>query len=479
MHSTGCVYSFADVAAAATHGPSTTPGTSPVDILGTASSSVMVKIFPGFMMFNGSIAFLMFLITFTCTSPCSAFMYFIFPSPTPCSPVHVPPAANASSTAFLSHAIMVARSDSLYGTSRWKFPSAMWQHMIGGRPHPLNTASVCAITSGKLDKGTQQSPGYTLSASGRSFQSLAAKKHPRRASQRSSILDPSSASVYPVQPCFFAICSVFLASSINWSTLSPWNSKNKVGTSSSCILNFLFVACIPGPFNISHRASEGTTLCRNATTHRAAAPTSLKEIKDPTRSFGRACTRHANWVITPRVPSDPANSCVRSYPAEDFRTNRLVSIKSPFGSTICSDTKFSRDVPYFKVDRPDPLVAAIPPTEGFEDGSGPNSRPCFSSMLFTSTLNQPGPQTSTKSSFFSSICRSCITSSTTPPRTGRAAPSSPVPAPRGTTGIFFAKHNRITACTSATVFGHTTHSGMNGPQPDLSIDRSSTSSPWS
>mmetsp|Transcript_38503 Transcript_38503/g.94387 ORF Transcript_38503/g.94387 Transcript_38503/m.94387 type:complete len:263 (-) Transcript_38503:921-1709(-) len=214
-NSTYDFYNFAEVAAAATEGPSDAPGTSPVDILGTASSSVIVKIFPGFMMFSGSIAFLMSLITCTCTSPCSAFMYFIFPSPTPCSPVHVPPAANASSTAFLSHAIIVARSDSLYGTSRWKFPSAMWQHMIGGRPHPLNTASVCEITSGKLDKGTQQSPGYTLSASGRSFQSFAAKKQPRRASQRSSILDPSSARTYPVHPCFFAICSVFRASSIS------------------------------------------------------------------------------------------------------------------------------------------------------------------------------------------------------------------------------------------------------------------------
>mmetsp|Transcript_32956 Transcript_32956/g.79447 ORF Transcript_32956/g.79447 Transcript_32956/m.79447 type:complete len:216 (-) Transcript_32956:938-1585(-) len=215
MHPAHWVYNFAEVAAAATDGPSAAAATSPVDILGTASSSVIVKIFPGFMMFSGSIAFLMSLITCTCTSPCSAFMYFIFPNPTPCSPVHVPPAANASSTAFLSHAIMVARSDSLYGTSRWKFPSAMWQHMIGGRPHPLNTASVCEITSGKLDKGTQQSPGYTLSASGRSFQSFAAKKQPRRASQRSSILDPSSASTYPVHPCFFAICSVFRASSIS------------------------------------------------------------------------------------------------------------------------------------------------------------------------------------------------------------------------------------------------------------------------
>mmetsp|Transcript_92475 Transcript_92475/g.211694 ORF Transcript_92475/g.211694 Transcript_92475/m.211694 type:complete len:334 (-) Transcript_92475:451-1452(-) len=218
----------------------------------------MVKIFPGFMMFNGSIAFLMFLITFTCTSPCSAFMYFIFPSPTPCSPVHVPPAANASSTAFLSHAIMVARSDSLYGTSRWKFPSAMWQHMIGGRPHPLNTASVCAITSGKLDKGTQQSPGYTLSASGRSFQSFAAKKHPRLASHKSSIFDPSSASVYPVQPCFFAICSVFLASSMSWSTLAHTKllhrpkSGNKNMPANLLKLHLELLVCRLHPWPVQH-----------------------------------------------------------------------------------------------------------------------------------------------------------------------------------------------------------------------------------
>ena len=48
------------------------------------------KILPGFMIPSGSIAFFNRTIRST-ASPCSSRMYGIFPTPTPCSPVHVPP----------------------------------------------------------------------------------------------------------------------------------------------------------------------------------------------------------------------------------------------------------------------------------------------------------------------------------------------------------------------------------------------------
>jgi hypothetical protein len=98
------------------------------------------------------------------------------------------------------------------------------------------------------------------------------------------------------------------------------------------------------------------------------------------------------------------------------------------------DRTFSLLVPYFSVLMPLPPVLAIPPMEGFDDGSGPKSKPSGSRNLFSSFFSTPAPTTASCSPSTAEMRFIRHVSITTPPRYATHPPSSPVPAPLGTIG---------------------------------------------
>ena len=58
--------------------------------------------------------------------------------------------------------------------------------------------------------------------------------------------------------------------------------------------------------------------------------------------------------------------------------------------TTTREATFSFEVPYLSVERPEPPVETIPPTDGLEAGSGPKSSPCGASCAASSSFLTPG-----------------------------------------------------------------------------------------
>mmetsp|Transcript_2468 Transcript_2468/g.7916 ORF Transcript_2468/g.7916 Transcript_2468/m.7916 type:complete len:216 (-) Transcript_2468:183-830(-) len=137
---------------------------------------------------------------------------------------------------------------------------------------------------------------------------------------------------------------------------------------------------------------------------------------------------------------------------------------SPFGVTTFMLTIFSFDVPYLSVDNPLPPVLAIPPTLGFEDGSGPNINPYGSKNVFNSFFNTPAPTVAVRCISSIDIVFKSDTSKTIPPKYATHPPSNPVPAPLGTTGFLNSAHARTIFSTSRVVFTRTTAS-ISSPPP--------------
>eukprot|EP00982_Pelagococcus_subviridis_P004537 29225-Pelagococcus_subviridis.AAC.3 len=116
------------------------------------SSSVgsAANIFPGFMIILGSNARLI--------RRCASTTCFIFPIPTPCSPLAAPPYAIARAITLSFNFISFASSSGAYGIKQWKFPSLMCAHMTHGKPAALKSASVSDTHAASLDVGTHTSP---------------------------------------------------------------------------------------------------------------------------------------------------------------------------------------------------------------------------------------------------------------------------------------------------------------------------------
>ena len=76
---------------------------------------------------------------------------------------------------------------------------------------------------------------------------------------------------------------------------------------------------------------------------------------------GRGRIRKVADVITPRVPSDPMNSEVRSYPATSLRAPLPVRSTVPSARTTSRPSAESRVTPYLTHRMPPALVARLPP----------------------------------------------------------------------------------------------------------------------
>jgi hypothetical protein len=110
---------------------------------------------------------------------------------------------------------------------------------------------------------------------------------------------------------------------------------------------------------------------------------------------------------------------------------------------------------------PPAFVATLPPIvdQGALAGSGGYQSPSFAAAARRSSLTTPGWTTARRSAgSISRISRIRSVESTTHPSTAFAPPESPVPAPRGTTGMPCRAQAATTAATSAVDSGRATAS---------------------
>lgn len=171
-----------------------------------------------------------------------------------------------------------------------------------------------------------------------------------------------------------------------------------------------------------------------------ASPAAPVEPKTATRvsdaaGAGRSAT--VTSVITPRVPSEPTKSRVRSYPATPLAVRRPVRSTSPEASTTSSPSTYSVVTPYLTQHIPPALVATLPPMvdDSHEPGSGGYQSPCSATAAVSAALTTPGCTTAIRlTGSISRMASIAVVLSTTAPSTAFAAPASPVRAPCGTTG---------------------------------------------
>src|SRR5690606_6447004 len=88
---------------------------------------------------------------------------------------------------------------------------------------------------------------------------------------------------------------------------------------------------------------------------------------------GAGTSRVTTFVTTPRVPSDPTTSPVRSRPVTPFAVRWPVRMTSPPGSTTSRAVTQSAVTPYLRQHRPPAFVATFPPMVhvSVDAGSGP------------------------------------------------------------------------------------------------------------
>ena len=77
---------------------------------------------------------------------------------------------------------------------------------------------------------------------------------------------------------------------------------------------------------------------------------------------GCSTSRNTALVTTPRIPSAPINSCLRSIPELSLRRFFRFSMMVPSGSTTSSPNTQFRVMPYRNTRKPPALVEMIPPT---------------------------------------------------------------------------------------------------------------------
>ncbi|CFR76265.1 Uncharacterised protein [Mycobacterium tuberculosis] len=118
--------------------------------------------------------------------------------------------------------------------------------------------------------------------------------------------------------------------------------------------------------------------------------------------------------------------------------------------------------PYFTQHSPPALVAMLPPMLQIsnDDGSGGYHRPCSAAASFTSALYRPGWHTAVRVTGSTVMSRIFSVDSTIPPSRAVAPPERPLPAPRVTTGTWFALAQRSTVCTSSVRRGRMIASGL-------------------
>lgn len=110
----------------------------------------------------------------------------------------------------------------------------------------------------------------------------------------------------------------------------------------------------------------------SATIASAAASSVVNVPRAVSAGSGAGMTRATTLVTTPRVPSEPTTSPVRSGPTELFAVRRPVVMISPPGSTTRSPRMESAVTPYLTQHRPPAFVATLPPIEldAADAGSG-------------------------------------------------------------------------------------------------------------
>ncbi len=118
-------------------------------------------------------------------------------------------------------------------------------------------------------------------------------------------------------------------------------------------------------------------------------------------------------------------------------------------TTVIAKT-FSRIDPYLTVVVPEAPVDAMPPKVASAPGSTEKNNPKFANFSLSATRCTPAStRTSRSSGVISRMVFISEISKLMPPYIGSTCPSSDVPAPKGTTGIFCSKQIFMTCDTSS------------------------------
>ena len=165
--------------------------------------------------------------------------------------------------------------------------------------------------------------------------------------------------------------------------------------------------------------------------------------------------------MTPRVPSLPIKSLVKSYPAEDLCGRLFVVIIFPSAITTRRPTTLSFIVPYLCARVPEQLVPHIPPIKACIPGSGGKNSPSFLRSSANSIQDTPASTTQSWSALLILTSLSLSDKSKTTifllgfeAAEGRVWPSNDDLPPTGTTMIWFELQIPKTFATSDSEAGY-------------------------
>mmetsp|Transcript_2923 Transcript_2923/g.8961 ORF Transcript_2923/g.8961 Transcript_2923/m.8961 type:complete len:299 (-) Transcript_2923:287-1183(-) len=291
---------------------------------------------------------------------------------------------------------------------------------------PARSSFVSRIISLRRDTGTHTSVVQIFESG---FSAFALQNASFRTCHNSSRRCSSNPTFNSPPPHCFANFSTFFTCSATSSSDSPTNSIISSGFGCSTLPDALRIASIISSSSSSMRATA-TDDITVASTHLVASSIESKKQVAIALVRGMDFSFSVASVTTPRVPSEPMNRCVRSYPAELFLLLWRVFTISPFAKTTFKLRTFSRMLPCSTALVPAAPVPTIPPIEAPAPGSGGKNSPTSSSCSFNSLYEIPG---CTVTSMSSTPRRSRFDIrdmfNVTPPRRARMCPSSEVPAP--------------------------------------------------
>mmetsp|Transcript_11009 Transcript_11009/g.36191 ORF Transcript_11009/g.36191 Transcript_11009/m.36191 type:complete len:496 (+) Transcript_11009:321-1808(+) len=416
---------------------------------------------PGFMSPSGSRLFLISFIVCTAPAPSSSSRYFTFPTPTPCSPVHVPPKAIARCTINPASRSASCTSASLAGSNMmktWKLPSPACATIGQSRSEASSCRLLSEMSSSSFESGTQTSviigsfPGLTAIAD-QSASFLAFQSSFISCSAVATFTLPAPRSRQSLVTCLSCSCTP---------------AAEPVTSNIMCVRSGKLKRPAFASFSIRIMTSSMSSARPTCTPDRitacvasAAAEMLGKSHIKAAACFGSCCTRSVASVMTASVPSLPISSRVRSYPAALLRARDAVLTMRPSESTAVMEMTLSRIVPYRTAVLPEQRQAHIPPMLAPGPGSSGKKSPCGLSISFSSTYPSPASTVTSSSSTLRRF-RAFISfmSRHTPPTGVRVCPSSEVAPPYGTRGTRCFAHSFTSVETSSVVRGRTITSGL-------------------
>ncbi|KIX76488.1 hypothetical protein SF12_18555 [Streptomyces sp. MBRL 601] len=250
-------------------------------------------------------------------------------------------------------------------TVGWVLPSPAWAQTPMVRSYRVAISSTPSRSSARRERGTHTSSIIVVPLT-----ASRATRDIRRAARRSSDSASVSAGTTPVAPAASQRAPTAARSAAG-------SGVSKAASSSASVVSGrpMRAIALTARTVVRSMSSSRDGVCPSAMIRQTASPAAAAEGNSAASASclgGRGLRARTALTTTPRLPSEPTKSRVRSYPATPLAVRRPVVRRRPSARTTSRPRTYSAVTPYLTQHRPPEAVPMLPPMVQVsqEEGSG-------------------------------------------------------------------------------------------------------------